>query len=159
VHVLVEQCLQSRTKATRVDGLDLVERQIPLKAIGHVEMTSGAQANGDRYPGEVFRSLDGRIRSNEDRPGRNAVAFAHDAAHAGAGVAHRSPCAGTLDYILLRLGIGPVLGALEIFKALPARLRAAEGLPVELDIEPLGSEIAILMRNEIVETHSLGGDL
>ena len=58
----------------------------------------------------------------------------------------------------LSFGIGPVLRALEIVEALPARLRAAERLPVELDIEPFGFEEAFLMGDEVVEPHALGRD-
>jgi hypothetical protein len=37
-------------------------------------------------------------------------------------------------------------------------LRAAKGLPVERDVEPLGGEIAFLLRDEVVEAHAFGGD-
>ena len=40
----------------------------------------------------------------------------------------------------------------------PARLSAAERLPVEFDVEPLGGEEALLLGDEIVEPHALGGD-
>jgi hypothetical protein len=37
-------------------------------------------------------------------------------------------------------------------------LRAAESFPVKLDVKPLGGEEALLMGDEIVETHALGRD-
>ena len=58
----------------------------------------------------------------------------------------------------LSCGVGLVLRPLEIVEALPARLRAAEGLPVEFDVEPLGGEEAFLLGDEIVESHAFGGD-
>src|SRR4029077_2432212 len=67
--------------------------------------------------------------------------------------------AGTLDDLLLVVGIGAILRPLEIIEALPARLRAHKGLPVEIHIETLGDEKALMLRHEIVESHALGGDL
>src|SRR5215510_14993528 len=56
------------------------------------------------------------------------------------------------------LGIGTVLRPLEIVEILPARLRAAERLPVELDVETFGGEEALLLRDKIVKPHALRGD-
>ena len=70
----------------------------------------------------------------------------------------RAPDAGALDHFGLVLGVGLVLRPLQIVQALPARLRAAEGLPVELDVEAFGVEEAFLLRDEIVEAHALRGD-
>ena len=74
------------------------------------------------------------------------------------GVADRAPDAGALDHLGLVLGVGPVLRPLQIVEALPARLRAAERLPVERDVEAFGGEEAFLLRDEIVEAHALRGD-
>ena len=90
--------------------------------------------------------------------GEFAVALGHHAAHAGAGIANGPPQARALHDVLLVLGIGAVLRTLEILQAFPARLRPAECLPVELDVETLGGEVAFLHRDEIIETHALGRD-
>src|SRR4029450_3576085 len=94
----------------------------------------------------------------EDRPGRDAVRVGHHFAHAGAGIADRAPDASALDDLAFVLRIGPVLRTLEILEPLPTRLRAAERLPVEFDIEPLGDEETLLMRDEIVKAHAFRGD-
>jgi hypothetical protein len=60
--------------------------------------------------------------------------------------------------VLFILGVGAVLRALEILKALPARLRATKRFPVKFDVEPFGGEETFLHRDEIVETHALGRD-
>jgi len=64
-----------------------------------------------------------------------------------------------VDHVFLRLRVGLVLRPLEIVELLPAGLGAAKRLPVELDVEPLGGEIAFLQGNEVVEPHAFGGDL
>jgi hypothetical protein len=65
----------------------------------------------------------------------------------------------TQDHVLLGLRVRLVLRALEILETLPARLRAAERLPVELDVEPLGREVAFLHGDEVVESHPFRRDL
>src|SRR5262249_1295770 len=80
-----------------------------------------------------------------------------EAAHAGAGVADAAPGAGALDHVA-PLGIGLVLRTIEVGEILPARLRAAEGLPVELHVEALGGEEAFLLAAEIAEPHSFRAD-
>jgi hypothetical protein len=54
--------------------------------------------------------------------------------------------------------IGPILRTLPVFEALPARLRAAERLPVELDVQVLGREETLLHGDEIIEPHAFGRD-
>src|SRR5262249_825543 len=94
----------------------------------------------------------------EDRPGRHAVGVGHHLAHASAGIADRAPDASALDDGALVLRIGLVLRALEIIEALPARLRAAECLPIKLDIETFGGEEAVLLGDEVIESHAFGSD-
>ena len=54
----VEQRLEPRAEAAGVDGLDVLERQIFLQPVGHVEMAAGAHADRDRTS---FRSSGLRI--------------------------------------------------------------------------------------------------
>jgi len=54
--------------------------------------------------------------------------------------------------------VRPVLRALQIVEAFPARLRAAERLPVELDVEALGCEETLLHGDEIIKPHAFGRD-
>src|SRR5262249_22229587 len=84
-------------------------------------------------------------------PRRNAVGVWHHLAHAGAGIADRAPDARALGHLALILRIGLVLRTLEIVESLPARLRAAEGLPIEFDVEPLGGQGALLMGAALVK--------
>src|SRR5579862_1917968 len=122
-------------------------------------MAAGAHADRDRNVLEIARLPDARIRPHEDRPRRDAIRVSHETSHAGAGIADRAPDAGALNHLGLVLGIGPVLRPLEILQILPARLRAAEGLPVELDVKAFGGEEAFLHGNEVIEPHALGRDL
>src|SRR4029077_1528207 len=133
---------QSRAKTAGVDRLDVGEREILLQPVRHVEMAAGAHADRDWKLLEVLRLADLRVGSHEDRPRRVAERVGHDPAHAGARIADRSPHAGALDDVLFGLRVRLVLRALEIVEALPARLRAAERLPVELDVEAFGREVA-----------------
>src|SRR5580692_5644845 len=122
-------------------------------------MAAGAHADRDRNVLEIARLTDARIRPHEDRPWRHAVGLGDETPHAGAGIADRAPDAGTLDDLGLVLRIGPVLRPLEILQILPARLRAAKGLPVEFDVEAFGGEKALLHGDEIVQSHALRRDL
>ncbi len=120
-------------------------------------MAARAHPDGDRDVGEVFGVADVRIVPHEDGPGGNAIGLGNHPAHAGAGVADGAPFAGPLhDFPVL--GIGLVLGTLEIRHPLPARLGAPEGCPVHLHVEPFGLEKALFHGHEVVETHPLGGD-
>jgi hypothetical protein len=74
------------------------------------------------------------------------------------GIADRTPDKGALDHVFLAFGVGLVLRPLEIVHVLPARLRAAKRLPVELDVEPFSGKVALLLGDEIVETHALRRD-
>src|SRR5262249_29018648 len=107
---------------------------------------------------EVFGPANARVGPHEDRPGRNAVGVRHHFAHAGAGVADRAPNTRALNDLAFVLRVGLVLGSLEIVETLPTRLRAAERLPVEFDVEPLGGEEALSMGDEIVKAHAFGSD-
>jgi hypothetical protein len=51
-----------------------------------------------------------------------------------------------------------ILRALKIIQILPARLRAAESLPVEDDIESFGGEKALLHGDEIIQAHAFRRD-
>src|SRR5437764_1215819 len=82
----------------------------------------------------------------------------HHLAHAGTRVTDGAPHAGTLNDLSLVLRVRAILWALEVGQILPARLRTPKGLPVELDVEPLGREEAFLVSDEIVEAHSLWSD-
>src|SRR5262249_53243493 len=128
----VEQRLEASAEAAGVDRLDVGERQILLQPERHVEMAAGAHADRDRNVAQILRRTYHRIRPHEDRPRRVAERVGHYLAHAGAGVADRTPHAGALDDVLLGLRVGLVLRTLEIVEALPARLGAAKRLPVEL---------------------------
>src|SRR5262249_39075252 len=55
--------------------------------------------------------------------------------------------------------VRPVLRPLEIIEVLPARLRAAEGLPIEFDVETFSSEVAFLHRDKVIEAHAFGRNL
>src|SRR5215472_5237505 len=81
-----------------------------------------------------------------------------EASHPGAGIADAAPHAGALDHVGFVFGVGAVLRALQIIETLPARLRAAERLPIELDIETLGGEVPLLHGDEVIESHALGRD-
>src|SRR6185295_4813892 len=155
---LVEQRAQARAEAAAVDHLDIFQRQNLLQAERDIEVAAGAHADGHRHILEVLGPADPRLGTHEDRPRRDAVAVGHEAAHARARVGDASPDARALDQVLVALGVGLVLGTLLVVEALPARLRAAEGLDVELDLDTLGFEEAFLLRYEIVEAHALGGD-
>src|SRR5580704_6014079 len=122
-------------------------------------MAAGAHADRDRHVLEIARLFNTRIRPHENRPRRHAVGLGDETPHAGAGIADRAPDAGALDHLGLVFGIRPVLRPLEILQILPARLRAAKGLPVELDVEALGGEEALLHGDEIVQPHALRRDL
>ena len=122
-------------------------------------MAAGAHADGNRHVLEIARLMNVRIRAHENRPRRHAIGVSHETPHAGAGIADAAPDAGALDHLGLVLRIGPVLRPLEILQILPARLRAAKGLPVELDIEAFGGEEALLHGDEIVQSHALRRDL
>src|SRR5262245_28888246 len=98
-----------------------------------MEMAPSSHADRDGHVFPVFTLPVCGLRPDEDCPGRIAVAFGNDAAHAGAGVADRPPQASALDHVLFFFGIWAVLRPLEIFEAFPPRLRAAEGLPVEFN--------------------------
>ena len=154
----VEQRLEPRAEAAGVDRLDVGERQVLLQPIRHVEMAAGAHADRDR---NVLRSSGLRIADRAARrsPTASCHSVGHDPSHAGARVADGAPHARALDHVLLGLRVRLVLRALEIVEALPARLRAAECLQVELDIEAFGREEAFLHRDEIVQPHALGSDL
>src|SRR6185436_8307528 len=159
LHFAVQQRAQARAEAAGVHRLDVLERQVFFQPEGHVEMAAGAHADRDLHVLQVLGLADLRLRADEDRPGRDAVAVADEAAHAGAGVGDRAPDAGALDQAaVLRLGIGLVLGALQVVRALPARLRAAEGLDVPLDLDAFGGEEPFFLGDEIVEAHTLGRD-
>ena len=121
-------------------------------------MASRAHADRDRHILEVFRPADARVGPHEDRPRRDPVGVGHHLAHAGAGVADRAPDAGALDHLALVLRVGAVLRTLEIVEILPARLRAAERLPVEIDVKALGGEEALLQGDEIIKPHAFWGD-
>src|SRR5205814_4968478 len=74
-----------------------------------------------------------------------------------------APHAGTLDQaaffgLFLVLGVRLVLRPLEILVLLPARLRAAEGLPVELDLDAFLGEKAFLLGHELVDAHAFRRD-
>jgi hypothetical protein len=45
-----------------------------------------------------------------------------------------------------------------VVEVFPARLRAAEGLDVPLDLDAFGGEEALLLGDEIVQAHALGRD-
>jgi len=152
----VQQRPQARAEAAGVDGLDVLERQIFLQPERHVEMTAGTQPDRDRDVLKILRPADPGFLAHEDRPRRDTVAIRHEAAHAGARVRDAAPDAGALDHALIALRIGLVLRPLEVVGALPARLRAAEGLHVPLDLDALGGEEPFLLRDEIVESHALG---
>src|ERR1700730_797979 len=122
-------------------------------------MAAGTHADRDRHVLEIARLTNARIRPHEDRPRRHAIGLGDETPHAGAGIADRAPDASALDHLGLVLRIGPVLRPLEILQILPARLRAAKGLPVELDVEALGGKKALLHGDEIVQPHALGRDL
>ena len=112
----IEQRFQPRAEAARIDSLDVLERQIFFQTVGYVEMAPSTHADRDRHVFQVFWLPDFGLRPHEDCPGRIAIAFGNDAAHAGAGVADRAPDAGALDHVLFFFGIGPVLRPLEIFE-------------------------------------------
>src|SRR5262249_31101409 len=98
------------------------------------------------------------VGPHEDRPGRDPVGVGHHLAHAGAGIADRAPDTGALDHLALVLRIGAVLRTLEIVEILPTRLGAAERLPIEIDVKPLGGEEAFLKCDEIIKPHAFWSD-
>src|SRR6516164_11599579 len=110
--------------------------------------------------GTSLRSAGVRMRrEHEDRPGRHAISIGDEPSHAGAGIADAAPHAGALDHVGFVLRVGTILRALQIVETLPARLRAAERFPIELDIKALGGEVTLLHGDEIVKAHALGRDL
>jgi len=154
----VQQRPQARAEAAGVDGLDVLERQIFLQPERHVEMTAGTQPDRDRDVLKILRPADPGFLAHEDRPRRDTVAIRHEAAHAGACVGDAAPNTGTLDQAFVALHVRLVLRPLEVVRALPARLRAAEGLEVPFDLDAFGGEETFLRGDEIVESHGLGGD-
>src|SRR5947209_6667660 len=102
-------------------------------------MTAGPHADRDLHVFEIFRAAYFRVRAHEYGPWGIPVSVGNEPAHAGAGIANTAPGAGALNDVA-PLHIGFVLRALEIRQVLPARLRSAEGLPVELNVEPFGGE-------------------
>src|SRR6266403_1207930 len=92
-------------------------------------------------------------RAVQQRPQARA-----EAAGAGACVGDAAPNTGTLDQAFVALHVRLVLRPLEVVRALPARLRAAEGLEVPFDLDAFGGEETFLRGDEIVESHGLGGD-
>src|SRR5439155_18509323 len=156
----VEERCEPRAESAHVGRLDVLERQVLLQSEGDVEMAPGAHADRDRHVLQVPGPADLRFRANEDGPGRDAVAVGHHAAHPGARVADRPPHAGALDDLLApALGVRLVLRALKAIALLPARLGAAEGLPVDLDFDAFVRVEPFLGGDEVVEPHALRGDL